>query len=152
MANSSEYWNRRNHRIDEILESWRSAAAFAGAALKSAIFLNGAAALAILAFIANQWSAPAEGTEAVKDAAVLVPALRHFVVGVFSAVLATGVGYLSAFAENRGLWYWVKDKEKIHKMMFGLMWVFQIFAIVFVVYAYVRFWLGIEAGIAALVG
>ncbi len=152
MANSGEYWNRRNHRIDEILESWRTAAAFAGAAFKSAIFLNGAAALAILAFIANQWSGLEEGKEAVKDGAVLVPALRHFVIGVFSAVLATGVGYLSAFAENRGLWYWVDDNEKVYKTMFALMWVFQIVAIVFVVYAYMRFWLGMEAGIAALVG
>ena len=152
MANSSDYWNRRTHRIDEILESWRTAAAFAGAALKSAILLNGAAALAMLAFIADQWSAPAEGKEAVKDAAVLVPALRHFLVGVFSAVLATGVGYLSAFAENRGLWYWVQDKEKIYNTLFRLGWAFSVVVIVFVVYAYVRFWLGMEAGIAALVG
>ncbi len=152
MANPSDYWNRRGYRIDEILESWRTAAAFAGAALKSAILLNGAAALAILAFVANQWSAVAAGEEAVKDAAVLVPPLRHFVVGVFSAVLATGVGYLSAFAENRGLWYWVKDKKKVYKTMFALTSVFQIAAVAFVVYAYVRFWLGMEAGIAALVG
>ena len=152
MAKSNDYWHRRGLRIDEILESWRSAAAFAGAALKSAILLNGAAALAMLAFIANQWSVPAEGKEAAKDAAVLVPALRHFVVGVFSAVLATGFGYFSAFAENRGLWYWVKDKEKVHKTLFTLGWAFSIVAIVCVVYAYVRFWLGMEAGIAALVG
>ena len=152
MADPSDYWQRRDLRIDEILESWRSAAAFGSAALKSAILLNGAAALAMLAFIANQWSAPVEGKEAVKDAAVLVPALRHFVVGVFSAVLATGVGYFSAYAENRGLWYWVKDKKKVYKTMFALTSVFQIAAVAFVVYAYVRFWLGMEAGIAALVG
>lgn len=151
MAKSSDYWHRRGLRIDEILESWRSAAAFAGAALKSAILLNGAAALAMLAFIADQWSAQAEGKEALKDAAVLIPALRHFVVGVFSAVLATGAGYFSAFAENRGLWYWVKDKEKVYKPLFTLGWVFSVVAIVCVVYAYVRFWLGMEAGIAALV-
>lgn len=152
MANPSDYWSRRSDRIDEILESARVAAAFASAALKSAILLNGAAALAILAFVANQWSAVAAGEEAVKDAAVLVPPLRHFVVGVFSAVLATGVGYFSAYAENRGLWYWVEDKKKVYKTMFALTSVFQIAAVVFVVYAYVRFWLGMEAGIAALVG
>ena len=152
MANPSDYWNRRNSRIDEILESARVATAFAGAALKSAILLNGAAALAMLAFVANQWSAVAAGEEAAKDAAVLVPPLRHFVVGVFSAVLATGVGYLSAYAENRGLWYWVDDREKVHKPLFKLAFVLQFVAIVFVVYAYVRFWLGMEAGIAALVG
>ena len=152
MANPSDYWNRRTHRIDEILESWRTAAAFGGTALKSAILLNGAAALAVLAFIANQWSGLEEGKEAVKDGAVLVPALQHFMVGVFSAALGTGVGYFAALAENRSLWYWVEDKEKIYKPLFRLARAFNGVTIVFVVYAYVRFWLGMKAGIAALVG
>ena len=47
-----EYWHRRADRIDEILESWRAAASFAGLAIRSAILLNGAAAVAMLAFIA----------------------------------------------------------------------------------------------------
>lgn len=152
MENPSDYWNRRDRRIDEILESWRTGVAFGGLALKSAILLNGAAALAVLAFIANQWSGLEEGKEAVKDSAVLVPALWHFMVGVFSAALATGVGYFAAFAENRGLWYWVKDNEKIYEPLFRVGWAFNVLAIIFVGYAYVRFWLGMKAGIAAMVG
>lgn len=140
MAKSGDYWKRRNQRIDEILESWKTLAAFAGVALKSAILLNGAAAVAVLAFIANQaGSGPS-----------LVTSLRHFMVGVLSASLATALGYLSAYTENRGLWKWVEEKERTYKTLFGLSVTLQAGAIILVVYAYVRFWLGMDAGVEAL--
>lgn len=140
MAKSGDYWKRRDQRIDEILESWKTLAAFAGVALKSAILLNGAAALAILAFMANQ----------ADSSASLVGPLHHFVIGVLSASLATAFGYLSAYAENRGLWKWVEDKERVANAFFGFSGGLEVITIALIVYAYVRFWLGTEAGIAAL--
>ena len=140
MANSGNYWKRRDQRIDEILESWKTAAAFAAVALKSAILLNGAAAVAMLAFIANRGD----------SGGALVPSLRFFVYGVLSASLATAFGYLSAYAENQSLWRWVEDKEKLAKVLFRVSVGLQVIAIALIVYAYVQFWFGTEAGIAAL--
>ena len=136
MANSSNYWKRRDQRIDEILESWKTLASFAGVALKSAILLNGAAAVAILAFIANQ----ADGGSS------LVASLRFFVYGVLSASLATAFGYLSAYAENQSLWRWVEDKEKLAKVLYRVSGGLQVTAIALVAYAYLQFWFGTEAG------
>ncbi|MCZ6860670.1 MAG: hypothetical protein O7I42_10400 [Alphaproteobacteria bacterium] len=141
---AKEYWDRRKDRIDEILESWRTSTEFAATALKSAILLNGAAAVAVLAFFAKQDGA----STILSDPAT---SLRHFVIGAFSGVLATGFGYLSALAENRSLWRWVERGPHTSN------WErFQYFcvasAIVCVIYAYVRFWLGMEVGSATFLG
>ncbi len=140
------YWHRRESRIDEILESWRTAASFAEMALKSAILVNGASAVAMLAFIANQ----SVDTTEDKDIVNLVPALRHFLVGVFSAVLATAMAYFSAYLENRALWRWVENKK--HGRMFdnGVL-VLTLLAVIFIGYSYVRFWIGVESGINAMI-
>ena len=73
--------------------------------------------------------------------------MRHFLFGVFSAVLATGVGYLTSYAENRVLWRWVANKktawlEHIQRFL-------HVLAVALVIYSYIRFWLGMEHGINA---
>lgn len=135
------FWRRRSLRIDEILESWRTATSFAVMALKSAILLNGAAAVAILAFIASLYDG-----EKSKLAASLVSVLHHFLIGVFAAVVATAAAYFSAFSENRGLWYWTRN-NKLAKLMDYGNYFFQILAIILVSYAYFRFWYGVQAGV-----
>lgn len=49
------------------------------------------------------------------------------------------------------MWKWVEDKEKASNTLFGIAVAFQLVTNAFVVYAYVRFWLGMKTGIAALV-
>ena len=137
----TEYWYRRSLRIDEILESWRTATEFGAVALKSAILLNGASAVALIAFIANQWPK--------NDAILFVPSLRHFLIGTFAPVIATGVAYLGSFIENRALWRWV-DRKPGGEYFDQTQVLIQIFAVGLVVYAYFRFWLGVEVAIEIL--
>lgn len=148
-----DFWHRRASRIDEIMESWRTAASFAEMALKSAMLLNGAAAVAMLAFIANQSGDPTPtqsgDTTTVKNLARLVPVLHHFLWGTFSAVLATAAAYFSAYVENRGLWRWVENKKYGRLFDWGEL-IFMVSAIILVGYSYLEFWLGMEAGTNAL--
>ncbi len=73
------------------LEMLRATITAAQSALKSAVLINGGAAVAVLAFISNAWGKP--GTESVLPG--LAYGLSLFVWGVLSAACATGATYFS---------------------------------------------------------
>jgi hypothetical protein len=146
----NEYWQRRAARIDEIVESWRAGVAFAMTALKSAILLNGAAAVAILAFLGHASTSEKSGnTLAEIHLTLLTISLRNFLIGAFSAVVATAIAYLSSYAENRSLWAWVRSSPWAPKFDWAGR-ALQFVAVITVGYAYFRFWQGMDAGILAL--
>jgi len=100
--------------------------------------LNGAAATAVLAFLAT------------KNGLNAVPALYSFLIGTLVAVLATGSAYFSAYSENRSIWKWVEGNDLASRRRWHLTVFFQCLATVFVLYSYFRFWLGVEAAITAI--
>lgn len=89
---------QRLHQLkDFILENERGCIATGNAALKSAVLLNGATAAALLAFIAHQWT---PGQPMMPTVSIVVGSINQLLFGVFSAVLATGFGYLRMFFGN----------------------------------------------------
>ena len=143
--NPQNFWHRRNLRIDEILESWRTATTHASGAIKSAILLNGAAAIAVLAFIGAMVG---KGPEKV-DVSHLIEPLHHFLIGALSAAIASGTAYLAARAENIRLWAWATENPHGNWFL-GLQNVFECAAIILIIFSYMQFWWGMDAGIAAL--
>ena len=120
---------------DLILESEKGAVSLGNMALRSAMILNGAAAIALLAFIANQWT-PEAGVPASLEG--VVEALKGLVIGVFSVVLATGFGYLRMFFGGFSLGKEV-EKEGSGKCTARLAMGSLYVAIILVIYSYVRF-------------
>jgi hypothetical protein len=83
------YSLQQDHEKD--LEMLRATIATGQSALKSALLINGGAAVAILAFIGNAWSTP----KTAPLVAGLAYGLSLFVWGVMSAACAAGATYLS---------------------------------------------------------
>ena len=85
------------------VEMFRGLIAFALAALKSIIIINGAAAVAILALLASVWGKDA--MVARDMAAAIKPAMLLFVVGVAAGSFATALAYLTqvVFLETKML-------------------------------------------------
>lgn len=78
---------------DHDLELFRSVISFAGAALKSAMLINGGAAVAMMAFIGNIW------TQGVSALAVtsLTNSILYFSSGVLAAAVATMTSYFTQY-------------------------------------------------------
>jgi len=77
---------------------------FALAALKGIILINGAAAIAILAFLGNIWDPGHEGANVVVS--LIKPAMLSFVVGTTAGIVASASSYLSQmfFLEVKNKW------------------------------------------------
>lgn len=73
------------------LEMLRSTIAIAQSALKSSLLINGAAAVALLAFIGNVWSSK----EHIPTVLGVANAMGFFVSGVLTAAVAAGFAYLA---------------------------------------------------------
>ena len=134
------------HLKESLFEANRGAVELAGITLKTAILLNGAAAIAVLAFIGQVWQPEGEQPALV---AKMVAVLHDLVIGVFAAATATGFGYLRMYFEG---WY-LDSCVKTDDGKPVLLWLgngFQFVAVVFVVYAYVRFWFAMKAAGVAL--
>lgn len=83
------YSLQQDHEKD--LEMLRATIVTGQSALKSALLINGGAAVAMLAFIGNAWSTP----KTAQLVAGLAYGLSLFVWGVMSAACAAGATYLS---------------------------------------------------------
>ena len=87
----NEWANSQQHAHEWNLEMLRSVITTGQSALKSALLINGAAAVALLAFIGNVLSS--------KQGSVLIAgipcAMGYYVVGVLVAAMAAGFTYLS---------------------------------------------------------
>jgi hypothetical protein len=84
---------------DFILDSNRRATELGVAALKTVLLINGAAAIALLAFLAQL--AGRDGAAAAREAQLLGP-LALLVYGVLSGAVAMGFGYLRMLFEGLG--------------------------------------------------
>lgn len=133
---------------DYFIETNRGAVTLAGIALKAVITINGAAAIALLAFISYQWA-----TTGAKSAIIppMIDAVKYLVWGVFLGALATGLGYLRMYIE--GFVYVTRIKRvDPEPLVFKLMLtghVFQFFAIGFVIVAYILFAVGMTTAVDA---
>lgn len=67
-------------------------------ALKTAILINGGAAVALLAFLGSIWNS---GAAQALSVARFPESMLAFVLGVLSAALATGTNYLASYASAR---------------------------------------------------
>ena len=93
-SNLAEY----RSKIEVALEERRTTVQSGHYALRTAILINGAAAVALLAFLGSAWSPT--GTAAQKLANFPV-AMLVFVVGVLAAAIATGSNYVAAYSAAR---------------------------------------------------
>ena len=92
-----EHWRvSADWEIRQQVGMFRSVVDFALVALKGVVLVNGAATLAILAFVGSIWTGKAE--EGQKIATQLTPALEFFVWGAGFGVLAAGLAYLTQVA------------------------------------------------------
>jgi hypothetical protein len=80
---------KRTHEWD--LELFRSVITAGQAALKSSLLINGAAAVALLAFIGNLWAAKTH----IPTTVVIAHAMAFYVSGVLAAAVAAGFTYLT---------------------------------------------------------
>ena len=120
------------HYKDLILESNKGAVDLAVMALKTAILINGAAAVALLAFISQVGIRNSGSADAVVQ---LMQPLGLFVAAVFCGALATGLGYLRMYFE--GVFFAAEIKrEKSGKPWMRLANLFQIIAIGLVISSY----------------
>ena len=95
-AHLSSWVAEREHAFDRTLEMLRATLATSQSALKSALLINGGAAVALLAFVGSIWNS------ANKAALPLVAdALLYFVYGVLSAAIASGAAYLAQAGYGR---------------------------------------------------
>lgn len=85
------------------LEMFRSIMPFAHSALKSAILINGGAAVALLAFIGKIWGT----TGAIHIANSITLSIAFFSFGVLASALASGTSYLTQYGYAVG---WGKVK------------------------------------------
>jgi hypothetical protein len=117
--------NQHNNEAD--LESFRQILALGQSTVRSAILINGGAAVALLAFIGHL------STSAVVKFTILpfAGALRLFVFGVFFASLAAGSMYFSQF---------FYDREKTWHQRTGA--VFHLLTVLLIAVAFILFVLG----------
>ncbi|MCH9050503.1 MAG: hypothetical protein IIA72_05410 [Proteobacteria bacterium] len=135
------------HLKESVFECGKGAVELGGIALKTVILINGAAAVAVLAFITQLWQASGEQPAIMTS---MVGVMSGLVVGVFAGALATGLGYLRMYFEG---WYLHREIEKVDsgKAQMVLAIVFQVAAIILVIYAYIRFGVAMYQATAALV-
>lgn len=115
------------------VELFRSVITYGEAALKSAILINGGAAVALLAFIGNIWNKGiSEGS-----AAPLTAAITSFSFGVLAAALGTAGSYLAQFLYSQN--YQRSGKT------------FHTFAVVSVICSYVLFAFGVAGSYESFV-
>ena len=158
MTNSTEELNggqqeavakheRWMHLKESVFECNKGAVEIGGIALKTAILINGAAAVAVLAFITQLWQASGEQPAIMTS---MVGVLDSLLIGVFAGALATGLGYLRMYFEG---WYLNREIDKVDsgkaQMILGN--VFQVAAIILVIYTYYRFGDAMYDATAALV-
>ncbi len=113
-----------NAQQQHSLEMFRSVIVYGQDALKSAILINGGAAVALLAFIGNVWT-KSTGQPAVNS---LTKAIFLFTIGVLSAAIGAGTSHLTQY-------FYKENKEKKAKML-------HVLTIVIVVAAYTLFFFG----------
>lgn len=99
-AHLTAWVSSSQHRHEKSLEILRAGVTAGQSALKSALLINGGAAVALLAFIGKIWGDV--DTQPVLDA--LATALIFYVSGVLSAAMASGATYFSqaGFADEFG--------------------------------------------------
>lgn len=118
-------------------------------AIKSAILINGAAAIALLAFIGQQWQTGA-GLET--DLKPLLGALSHLVTGVFSAALSAVFSYISVVMTTASIALQVRAglgaSTRIDKFRLGFLGM----AMISGAYSYVRFGIAIHVAGNVLTG
>jgi len=88
-AKLSAWVGSRQHEHEWDLEMLRSVITTGQSALKSSLLINGAAAVALLAFIGNIWNIDPSVVAGIANA------LGFYVVGVLLAAVAAGVTYFS---------------------------------------------------------
>ncbi len=97
-VNASNLEGIKFHQAGQ-LEVFRGAIRFAEIALKSAVLINGGAAVAFLAFIGTLWTGTAENPESIMK---LSGPLMMFVWGVFLGALSSGLAYLTQICYAEG--------------------------------------------------
>ena len=90
-ANEQAQYNRWQQYKEMIYESYRGAISLGNMAFRAAILLNGAAAIAVLAFISSIWDKSGPQPEVIVQ---MGDALKWLVIGTTVAVVSTGFGYL----------------------------------------------------------
>lgn len=113
---------------------------------KTLVLINGAASIAILAFVAHIWTS--KGREDPVIAAIF-SAMNEFVIGVAAGVLVATFGYFSNYFYSAG---WRIATEPKHTQMRYAAVTFHVFALFSAVYAFLRFWWGVQATAEALIG
>jgi hypothetical protein len=112
-------------------ESFKAVIQAGQTALKSAILINGGAAVALLAFIGSLWSS----SPSIKVVESLSSSMQFFVFGVLSSAIATGIVYLAQYAN-----------------MLKKSWTFRILnfiSIILVIFSYICFVTGSYYGFQA---
>jgi len=127
--------NRFEAGIDYLKTVNEGAVQFALIALKTIILLNGAAAIAVLAYMGQIWKGVGPQPLILID---LSAVLSSLVIGVLAGGLATAFGYLRMFLEGRHHVIYI-DTGRVEKLNFGMASGFQYSAFVLVAYAYYRF-------------
>lgn len=114
---------------------------YGGIAIRSAILINGAAAIALLAFISQHWN-PGQGLE--ESLKPLFDVLVHLITGVLSGGASAGFAYISVslvlWAEARR----IKVGTDLSKGWLVFQVIAQLAAFVSGVYAYARFTIAIN--------
>ena len=128
-ANLAEY----RVRADSELEQFRSVIQSGQAALKSAILINGGAAVALLAFLGRIWQKP----QSTADVSGLTMSLLEFIFGVLAVAVASGTTYICQYSYGRN---WIKTGHTIN-----------IVSILLVVISYILFGLGSYSAYQAFV-
>lgn len=117
-----------NAQVQNNIEMLRSVMMYGSEALKSAILINGGAAVALLAFIGNIWTRGIVPTAVIP----LTNALYYFTEGTVSAAVGVGLTYFTQY-------FYSIDKNKVGAVFHGL-------SIATVVLAYIFFYQGATSG------
>ena len=89
----AQYNAERAEELAQTIEMFKAVNTAGQAALKSAILINGGAAIALLAFIGSIFKVSPDSEVITK----LSPAMIYFVIGVLSGAVASGTTYISQF-------------------------------------------------------
>lgn len=121
----AQYNAERAAELTRYTEMFKSVIIAGQAALKSAILINGGAAVALLAFIGSVFKV-SQNNEVVTT---LSHAMFCFVIGVLSGAIASGVVYITQFV-------YARDKLRLGHILNGFSWVL-------VVLSYILFLTGV---------